>query len=392
MSPEEESFAGVNPERLAMLQARENPVPRDFPSRGRSRDRDRGRSWGRGRRGGGGGGRGGYQANGRRFAFNRGVGSPAAANGGTKESTPAEEQLSGAEMRLAFKRNQERRSGAVVENCANGVDEKERKRKWGDEDTATVGSSSGASKKMKNDVTNGVAAITNGAPTMDKRRRHKRKKRDKKAERAKKRAVKLEEEPTPAGRALSASEQLDDDQNLSREARKAAKKAKKEKKEKRKAAKTGELVNGDAGSSEDISKSRKPKKDKKSKTDRSKEPSYSPTDPAPAKKSKRSKTVSFSQSHILTLSVDDAQEISAGVGGARAESKWTTAAADLPGDDQRKSKFLRLLGAGAGAGALPATNGSASSPSTKTREKELERQYDAGLKMKAEKKRRGLGA
>jgi len=374
MSPEE-SFAGVNPERLAMLQARENPVPRDFPSRGRSRDRDRGRSWGRGRRGGGGGGRGGYQANGRRFAFNRGVGSLAAANGGTKESTPAEEQLSGAEMRLAFKRNQERRSGAVVENCANGVDEKERKRKWGDEDTATVGSSSGASKKMKNDVTNGVAAITNGAPTMDKRRRHKRKKRDKKAERAKERAVKLEEEPTPAGRALSASEQLDDDQNLSREARKAAKKAKKEKKEKRKAAKTGELVNGDVGSSEDISKSRKPKKDKKSKTGRSKEPSYLPTDPAPAKKSKRSKT-----------------EISAGVGGARAESKWTTAAADLPGDDQRKSKFLRLLGAGAGAGALPATNGSASSPSTKTREKELERQYDAGLKMKAEKKRRGLGA
>lgn len=73
--------------------------------------------------------------------------------------------------------------------------------------------------------------------------------------------------------------------------------------------------------------------------------------------------------------------------------KWTAVAADLPGDDQRKSKFLRLLGAGAGASAaaIPTTNGSASSSSTRTREKELERQYDAGLKMKAEKNRRGLG-
>jgi len=125
MSPEER-FAGINPERLAMLQAREDPAPRDFSGRGRGRGRGRG---GRGGDGGGrGGGRGGYQANGRRFIFNEGAVSPAVANGGTKESTPAEEQLSGAEMRLAFKRGQGR-SGAVAESCGNGVGGEARKKK-----------------------------------------------------------------------------------------------------------------------------------------------------------------------------------------------------------------------------------------------------------------------
>jgi len=130
MSPEER-FAGINPERLAMLRARENPALGDFSGRGRGRGRGRG---GRGGDGGGrGGGRGGYQANGRRFIFNEGVVSPATATGGTKESTPAEEQLSGAEMRLAFKRSQERRSGAAAESGANGVGGEERKRKRSDE-------------------------------------------------------------------------------------------------------------------------------------------------------------------------------------------------------------------------------------------------------------------
>ena len=128
MSPEER-FAGINPERLAMLQARENPAPRDFSGRGRGRGRGRG-----GRGGGGrGGGRGDYQANRQRFIFNEGVVSPATANGGTKESTPTEEQLSGAEMRLAFKRSQARRSDAVAESGANGVGGEERKRKRNNE-------------------------------------------------------------------------------------------------------------------------------------------------------------------------------------------------------------------------------------------------------------------
>ncbi|KAG0641091.1 hypothetical protein HOY80DRAFT_758325 [Tuber brumale] len=381
MSPEE-NFAGINPERLKMLQARENTAPRDFSGRGRDRGRGRG---GRGGRGGGSGGgrgsgRGGYRANGRRFVFNDGVGSPAAVNGGTKESTPAEEQLSGAEMRLAFKRNQERRSGAAVEKCANGVNGEERKRKRDDEDAVPIESSPPKTSKGRgNGKTNGVATVTNGTSTLDEKRKHKKKeKRDDRTKRAKKHAIELEEEAAePPSRTPSSYKQLDDDPNLSKEAKRAAKKERKEKREKRKAAIIEEPVDGDVGSSEHTSGSKpKPKKDKKPKKGKYKEPSSSSTEPAPAKKSKKSKT-----------------EVSAG----EVESKWTAVAADLPGDDQRKSKFLRLLGAGAGAAAtVPTANGSASlslssSSSTKTRERDLERQYDAGLKMKAEK-RRGLGA
>ncbi|KAG0124393.1 hypothetical protein HOY82DRAFT_526204 [Tuber indicum] len=381
MSPEG-NFAGINPERLKMLQARENPTPRDFSGRGRDR------GWGRGGRGGRGagsgsgrgGGRGGYRATGRRFVFNEGAGSPAAANGGTKESTPAEEQLSGAEMRLAFKRNQERKCDAVVENCANGVKEEERKRKRDDEGAVAAESSPPkTSKRRKDSKTNGVTTATNGAPTLDEKQKHKKKKekRHDRAKRAKRHAIEVGEAvPSPGG--TRSSKQLNDDPDLSKEAKKAAKKERKEKREKRRAAIIEEPVNGDVGPSEHTSGSKpKTKKDKKPKKGKSKDPSSSPTDPTPANKSKKSKT-----------------EILAG----EAESKWTAVAADLPGDDQRKSKFLRLLGAGTGALAatVPTANGSASlssssSSSAKTREKDLERQYDAGLKVKG-KKRRGLGA
>ncbi|CAZ86493.1 unnamed protein product [Tuber melanosporum] len=376
MSPEG-NFAGINPERLKMLQARENPAPRDFSGRGRDR------GWGQGGRGAGsgsgrGGGRGGYRATGRRFVFNEGAGSPAVANGGTKESTPAEEQLSGAEMRLAFKRNQERKSGAVVENCANSVKEEERKRKRDDEGAVAAESSPPkTSKRHKDSKTNGVTAATNGAPTLDEKRKHKKKKekRDDRAKRAKRHAIEVGEVVVPSPSGARSSKQLNDDPDLSKEAKKAAKKERKEKREKRRAAIIEEPVNGDVGPSEHTSGSKtKTKKDKKPKKGKSKEPSSSSTDPTPAKRSKKSKT-----------------EILAG----EAEYKWTAVAADLPGDDQRKSKFLRLLGAGAGALAatVPTANGSASlsSSSAKTREKDLERQYDAGLKVKG-KKRRGLGA
>lgn len=73
-----------------------------------------------------------------------------------------------------------------------------------------------------------------------------------------------------------------------------------------------------------------------------------------------------------------------------AASKWSAVAADLPGDDKRKSKFLRLLGAGAEAVA-PITNGSGGDSLAQDRDRDLEKQFETGLKMKREK-RKGLGA
>ncbi|RPA83294.1 hypothetical protein BJ508DRAFT_304753 [Ascobolus immersus RN42] len=76
--------------------------------------------------------------------------------------------------------------------------------------------------------------------------------------------------------------------------------------------------------------------------------------------------------------------------------KWQEAAVALEGDNSRKSKFMRLMGAGKVDVPSPATVGSAGKlkGELKKREEELGKQFEHGLMMKNEAgaKRRGLGA
>ena len=70
--------------------------------------------------------------------------------------------------------------------------------------------------------------------------------------------------------------------------------------------------------------------------------------------------------------------------------KWN--AAEISGGNTRQSKFLRLLGAGKTEHVAVGINPSGAAVSIKQQEQDLERQFVAGLKMRNEGKRKGLGA
>lgn len=70
--------------------------------------------------------------------------------------------------------------------------------------------------------------------------------------------------------------------------------------------------------------------------------------------------------------------------------KWN--AAEISGGDTRQSKFLRLLGAGRTEHTVVGVKPSGAADLIKQQEQDLEKQFIAGLKMKNEGKRKGLGA
>ena len=70
--------------------------------------------------------------------------------------------------------------------------------------------------------------------------------------------------------------------------------------------------------------------------------------------------------------------------------KWN--AAEISGGNTRQSKFLRLLGAGKMEHVAAGVNPSGAAVSIKQQEQDLERQFIAGLKMRNEGKRKGLGS
>ncbi|PQE25994.1 wound-responsive ked protein [Rutstroemia sp. NJR-2017a BBW] len=128
-------------------------------------------------------------------------------------------------------------------------------------------------------------------------------------------------------------------------------------------------------------------------------------EPAPAaeadesKKRKRSKEEKESKKEHKrkksSKSADEEKDTS-NAGADMAGEQWNADALD--GNDQRKSKFLRLLGAGknAAGGAKTATEGKDKKDKRDIEkvQSELERQYEMGMKMKHDggAKRRGLGA
>ena len=85
------------------------------------------------------------------------------------------------------------------------------------------------------------------------------------------------------------------------------------------------------------------------------------------------------------------QEATSGLHTGSAE-QWNTDA--LTGDEARKEKFLRLLGAGKSNGALSKHKSNTSTADISKVQSDLEKQYEAGMKLKHDggSKRRGLGA